>query len=109
MKPMILLSAILATSAVASDRLDQEQCGLQTVGELRAQGWKVVKDGYVAKISDGRIELEDGTLYEADMTSGIFAGDGAIVLSLYVRSRDVSGHIFTLCAGGFDAWVTPLD
>ena len=86
------------------------QCGSNTVGELLSQGWRVEKDDYIKSINveGNKITLEDGTIYRADMTSGMLVGDRALLISKYVQSEKAQGYIYTICAGGFDAWVTPL-
>jgi len=93
-----------------SSELAYVQCGLNTVGELLSQGWRIEKDDYIKNINaEGKtITLEDGTIYRADMTSGMLVGDRALLLSKYVKSEKAEGYIYTICAGGFDAWVTPL-
>jgi len=77
---------------------------------LQRAGWKIVKQDYIKSLSQGGalITLEDETFYRADMTSGMFVGDAVILLSKYVKTAEAEGHIYNICAGGFDAWVTPI-
>ncbi len=82
-------------------------CGFDTIGDMLVSGWKVHSEGYIAAIGNRFFVLEDGSIYKADMTVGIFKGDHAIILSQFVRTEKTSGFIYNLCAGGFDAWVTP--
>jgi hypothetical protein len=72
------------------------------------EGWQVVKTDYLSRVTDNRLELEDGSSYQADMTSGMLVGDKALLLAKHVRSAQRGGEIYTICAGNFDAWVTPL-
>lgn len=99
---------LVAFNATASDRVESVKCGSRSVGELLEQGWRLVKSDYLSQVSSDRIKLEDGSVYRADMTSGMFPGDKAILLAKHVRSGEQSGYIYNLCAGGFDAWVTPV-
>ena len=85
-----------------------EQCGTNATGEMLASGWKYYSEGNISTIKDDVIELDDGTLYEADMTIGIFEGDHALIFSKFVQTEKLSGFIYNLCAGGFDAWVRKL-
>ena len=61
----------------------------------------------ISPVDPNRLELEDGSIYRADMTVGMLRGDRALVLVKSVRTKELTGDIFNLCAGGFDAWVTP--
>jgi len=87
------------------------RCGLNSVGELLSQGWKIAKQDYIKSIGRGgnSIVLGDGSTYSADMTSGMLVGDRALLLSMYVKSEKAEGYIYNICAGGFDAWVTPVE
>ena len=105
----ILSSTIILSSPAFCDELADVRCGTSSVGELHAQGWKIEKQDYIKILSlgDNVIVLEDGTSYQADMTSGMLVGDPAILLSRYVKTDKTEGYIYNICAGGFDAWVTP--
>lgn len=107
----IALALVLVSCSAAAQgasRIASTQCGLETVGEMLGEGWHVVKVDYLSRVSDNGLKLEDGTYYEADNTVGMLSGDKAILLSKFVRSNKLSGYIYTICAGGFDAWVTPV-
>jgi hypothetical protein len=106
---LILSSTIILSSPAFGVELGSVRCGTSTVGELYAQGWRIEKQDYIKSLSQGgnAIVLEDGTSYRADMTSGMLVGDPAILLSTYVRTDKAEGYIYNICAGGFDAWVTP--
>jgi hypothetical protein len=111
MKQIVILLTLMAISVPAlSSALGSVRCGTKTVGELYAEGWRIEKQDYIRNLGDGEnvILLEDGTAYRADVTIGMFAGDPAILLSKYVKSDKVEAFIFTICAGGVDAWVTPI-
>ncbi len=109
---ILALTLILVLSAVnvIASELAYVQCGSNTVGELLNQGWRIEKEDYIKSISaDGNyIAIEDGTIYRADMTSGMLVRDRALLLSKYVQSEKAQGYIYNICAGGFDAWVSPL-
>jgi len=106
---LILVTILLPTLSLSSEP-GETRCGTSTIGELFAKGWRIEKQDYIRSLGEhGKsIELEDGTIYNADMTSGMFVGDRAILMSKYVRSDKAEGYIFNICAGGFDAWVTPF-
>lgn len=108
MRILAVTLVFLTFGASASDRVHSVKCGSRSVGELLDQGWRVVKSDYLASVSNDRLVLEDGSVYRADMTSGIFRGDKAILLAKHVRSGKQSGDIYNICAGGFDAWVSPI-
>ena len=111
MKKVFILMFIISSSFsfVHAAEIDNSNCGTSTVSELVSEGWKIVKEAKIESISldDRVIILNDGTSYRADMTSGMLAGDHAILLSKYVKSDKAKGYIYNLCAGGFDAWVNP--
>lgn len=106
---LVVLIAVFSTE-VSSDDLANTRCGAKTVGELYQEGWRPVKLDYIKEIDRGRglILLEDGSLFRADMTSGMRSGDDALLLAKYVRGRENEGYIYNICAGGFDAWVRQL-
>ena len=101
---------LLTTGSVMGSDLADVRCGLKSVGELLNQGWKIVKQDYIKSIGNGEnsIVLENGSIYSADMTSGMLVGDRALLLRKYVKTAKAEGYIYNLCAGGFDAWVTPV-
>jgi hypothetical protein len=109
MKKAVATLMLLLISASGSGFADL-QCGSETVGELLNQGWRIVKQDYIKTIGNrgSAIILEDGSVYRADMTSGMLAGDRALLLSKYVKSAKAEGYIYNICAGGFDAWVSPI-
>ena len=109
-KVVFLLVLLSATGGVTGTDLADVRCGSNTVGGLLDQGWRIVKQDYIKSIGRGgnSIVLEDGATYRADMTSGMLVGDKAILLSKYVKSAQAEGFIYNICAGGFDAWVTPV-
>lgn len=114
MKSAVVASILLVLGGGAQAlELSRDQlhrhCGVNTIGELTRSGWAPYLEGYISKIGDSIIVLEDNSSFSADMTVGIFSGDHAIVLSKYVRGEKNSGYIYNLCAGGFDAWVVPLN
>ena len=107
---LLIVSIILLSLPAFGNEIGNVSCGMSTVGELRAQGWRIEKQDYIKTLSQGGnvIVLEDATSYSADMTSGMLVGDSAILLSKYVKTDKAEGHIFNICAGRFDAWVTPI-
>lgn len=110
-KVVFLLLLLSATGSVMGSDLADVRCGLNTVGGLLGQGWRIVKQDYIKSIGRGgnSIVLEDGATYRADMTSGMLVGDGVILFSKYVKSAQAEAFIYKICAGGFDAWVTPVE
>lgn len=104
---LVLLCAM--SEALASD-LARVPCGSGTIGQMVSDGWRIVKMGGIKKIerAGNYITLEDESVFRADMTSGMLVGDDAVLLSKYVTSPKLRGYIYTICAGGFDAWVTPI-
>ena len=107
MRVVCLALLLFSTPAVAQD-IGEVQCGTRKIGEMMREGWLVVKADHLENVSDNKLTLEDGSIYEADNTVGMLQGDQAILLSKHVRSKKSSGYIYTICAGGFDAWVTPV-
>jgi len=87
---------LLNTGSVLGSDLADVRCGLNAVGELLNQGWKIVKQDYIKSIGSGgnSIVLEDGSIYSADMTSGMLVGDRALLLSKYVKSAKAEGYIY---------------
>ena len=101
-----LLMMAMSLPCEAND-IGSIKCGTNSVGEMLGSGWSIIKDSYLASVEPNRLELEDGSIYRADMTVGMLRGDRALVLVKSVRTKELTGDIFNLCAGGFDAWVTP--
>jgi hypothetical protein len=98
---------VIASSMFSGDA--NKNCGTRTVAEMLRSGWQFVKRDFIAKIDPGghAVTLRDGSRYRADMTVGIFEGDEALLFRKHVNTKKISGYIYNLCAGGFDAWVTP--
>ena len=107
---VILLSLLTLPFPALSGWPGDVRCGTMTIGQLYAHGWRIENQTYIQSLTNSGnvIELEDGTAYRADMTSGMLVGDPAILLSKQVKSDKAEGFIFNICAGGFDAWVTPI-
>lgn len=111
MKKAVATLMLLSTSVnVMGSGIADFQCGSETVGELLNQGWGIVKQDYIKTIGNrgSAIILEDGSVYRADMTSGMLVGDEALLLNRYVKSAKAEGYIYNICAGGFDAWASPI-
>ena len=106
---LTLTQQVIASSVFTGD--EKKNCGTQTVGEMLHSGWQFVKRDFIAKIdrTGNTVTLEDRSRYRADMTVGIFEGDEALLFRKHVQTKKISGYIYNLCAGGFDAWVTPLN
>lgn len=110
---LLLIAFGLSVQVAASERLsgyEDKNCGTQTIAEMVRSGWEFVKRDFIATIEGNGyiLTLDDGTRYHADMTVGIFKGDEALLFRKYIKTEKSAGYIYTLCAGGFDAWVTPI-
>ncbi len=106
---LTLSQQVIASPVFPGD--ENKHCGAQTVGEMLRSGWQFVKRDFIAKIdrTQSTLTLQDRSRYHADRTAGIFEGDEALLFRKHVQTKKISGYIYNLCAGGFDAWVTPLN